>query len=129
LAAGTYRFLVRPVSADGTLSKSPASVSFRILSPVWQRWWFVLMALILIAIPTIAVARYRHQQMKAVRKAEEASRKSREGATYRTRAVRRRIATDLHDDIGSSLSQVYLLSEVVRQRVDPADSEVTSRWR
>ncbi len=125
LAAGTYRFLVRPVSADGTLSKSPASVSFRVLSPVWQRWWFVLTALIVIAIPTIAVARYRHQQMKAVREAEEASRKSREERLIELEQVRRRIATDLHDDIGSSLSQVYLLSEVVRQRVGPDDSEVT----
>ncbi len=31
--------------------------------------------------------------------------------------VRTRIATDLHDDIGSSLSQIAILSEVVRQKV------------
>jgi signal transduction histidine kinase len=125
LPPGPYRFFVRAVSAEGSLSQSPAMVSFRVLPPVWQRWWFVLMALILIAIPTMAVARYRHQQMKAVREAEEASRKSREERLIELEQVRRRIATDLHDDIGSSLSQVYLLSEVVRQRVDPEDSEVT----
>src|SRR6185436_10402300 len=36
--------------------------------------------------------------------------------------VRMRIATDLHDDIGSSLSQVSVLSEVISRRVksDPA---------
>ncbi|HRH46542.1 MAG TPA: ATP-binding protein, partial [Pyrinomonadaceae bacterium] len=31
--------------------------------------------------------------------------------------IRTRIATDLHDDIGSSLSQIAILSEVVRQKV------------
>ena len=31
--------------------------------------------------------------------------------------VRTRIATDLHDDIGSSLSQVSVLSEVIRRRI------------
>lgn len=31
--------------------------------------------------------------------------------------LRTRIATDLHDDIGSSLSQVSVLSEVVSRRV------------
>lgn len=125
LPPGTYRFLVRAVSANGTLSQSPASVSFRVLPPVWQRWWFVLMTLVLIAVPIVAVARYRYQRMKVVRDAEEALRRSREERLIELEQVRRRIATDLHDDIGSSLSQVYLLSEVVRQRVGPDDSAVT----
>src|SRR5262249_21777596 len=38
--------------------------------------------------------------------------------------VRRRIATDLHDDIGSSLTQISLLSEVMRTRVDSKDSRL-----
>src|SRR5262249_51318768 len=33
--------------------------------------------------------------------------------------VRTRIATDLHDDIGSSLSQVSVLSEAIRRRIGP----------
>ena len=42
--------------------------------------------------------------------------------------VRTRIATDLHDDIGSSLSQVSVLSEVVNRRVgdEPSVSEALS---
>jgi signal transduction histidine kinase len=38
--------------------------------------------------------------------------------------VRTRIATDLHDDIGSSLSQVAILSEVARQQVSSDESNV-----
>ena len=124
LPAGTYRFLVRAVSADGTLSETPASVSFRVLPAIWQRWWFMLLALTLVALPIIVVARYRHQRMRAIQEAEEALRSSREERLVELEQVRRRIATDLHDDIGSSLSQIYLLSEVVRQRVGRDDTEV-----
>jgi signal transduction histidine kinase len=38
--------------------------------------------------------------------------------------IRTRIATDLHDDIGSSLSQVAILSEVVRRRIGESDPEI-----
>jgi signal transduction histidine kinase len=41
--------------------------------------------------------------------------------------VRTRIATDLHDDIGSSLSQVAILSEVVRRRIGESDPEINER--
>jgi len=37
--------------------------------------------------------------------------------------VRRRIATDLHDDIGSSLTQITILSEVAHQNVDRKDEK------
>ncbi|HKV42642.1 MAG TPA: two-component regulator propeller domain-containing protein [Blastocatellia bacterium] len=124
LAPGSYRFLVRAVSADGVLSESPAAVSFSILPPIWQRWWFRLLGLILVAAPMVTVARYRYQKMKAMDAAEEAVRRSREERLAELERVRTRIATDLHDDIGSTLSQIYLLSEVVRQRVGSDDSAV-----
>jgi signal transduction histidine kinase len=38
--------------------------------------------------------------------------------------VRTHIASDLHDDIGSSLSQIAILSEVVRARIAPAAPDV-----
>ena len=49
LSPGKYRFLVRAISAEGRVSQSPAVVTFRILPPVWRRWWFILMAAGLIA--------------------------------------------------------------------------------
>ena len=117
LPAGSYRFLVRAVSSDGTLSTSPASVGFRVLPPVWRRWWFVVIAVVLMAVPIAAVVRYRRQTARAEQEARAALQKSREERLKALEQVRRRIATDLHDDIGSSLSQINLLSEVVRQRV------------
>jgi len=99
LAPGRYRFSVRAVDADGRVSAAPAVLNFRILPPIWQRWWFV--TAILVALAAGGHLLFQHR----VRRLLELER------------VRTRIATDLHDDIGSSLSQIAILSEVVRQRV------------
>ena len=99
LAPGSYRLLVRAVSSDGAVSTRPASVSLRLPPPVWRRWWFVALAALAAGAAIYAADRYR------VRRLLELER------------VRTRIATDLHDDIGASLSQIAILSEVVSRRV------------
>lgn len=57
------------------------------------------------------------------KRAEEALRKSREERLAELERVRRRIATDLHDDIGSSLTQITILSEVAHQHVERGDQQ------
>ena len=106
LQPGHYRFLVRAVSADGTPSPTPAMVTFRILPPIWRRWWFLTLFAIFVGLLAYGAHRYRV------------------GRLVELERVRTRIATDLHDDIGSSLSQVAILSEVARQQVRRDDSNV-----
>ncbi|HTF37509.1 MAG TPA: two-component regulator propeller domain-containing protein [Blastocatellia bacterium] len=110
LSPGAYRFLVRAVSTEGLASQSPAIVAFTILPPMWQRWWFIALAATLIGLLAYSLFRYRVTRLIELER------------------VRTRIATDLHDDIGSSLSQVSVLSEVVRRRVgsEPSVSEPLS---
>jgi signal transduction histidine kinase len=107
LAPGRYRFLVRAVNADGVMSQSPAGFSFRVLPPLWQRWWFMAIATALVGLVVYALYRYRVRRLIEIER------------------VRTRIATDLHDDIGSSLSQIAIMSEVARQQVDGENQRVS----
>jgi signal transduction histidine kinase len=96
-APGNYRFLVRAVFADGTVT-DPAVVEFTVLAPVWQRRWFIALAAIFTCALAFAVHRSRVKHAIAVER------------------VRSQIAADLHDGVGASLSRIAILSEVVRQQ-------------
>jgi signal transduction histidine kinase len=112
LSPGRYRFLVRAISADGLTSAAPASVVFHISSPVWQRWWFLMLAASVVAAAAYGLHRVRLARLLEIER------------------VRTRIAIDLHDDIGSSLTQIAILSEVAERRMkepDPAVAEPISR--
>jgi ligand-binding sensor domain-containing protein/signal transduction histidine kinase len=109
LSPGTYRLLVRALSADGTMSQTPASVSFIILRPIWQRWWFVTVAAIVLALAAYALYRYRVARLIELER------------------VRTRIATDLHDDIGSNLSLIAMVSEVAKNQASKDSPEIIER--
>jgi len=98
LPPNSYRFLVRAVDSSGALSPAPATASFTILPPYWERWWFRILALLGCGALLYGAHRYNLNRLLELER------------------VRTRIATDLHDDIGASLSQIAILSEVLIQR-------------
>ena len=98
LSPGNYRFLVRVVASAGAVSREPASVAFDVLPPLWRTWWFLVTCAFGASVILYVLHRYRLARLLAV-------------ANLRTR-----IATDLHDDIGSSLSQISILSQLARER-------------
>jgi two-component sensor histidine kinase len=106
LSPGSYRFLVRAIHQEGGVSPEPAVLAFRILPPVWQRWWFLTLLGLGLAAGGLALHRFRVRQVVAMER------------------IRRQIATDLHDDIGSGLSQVAILSEVVKRDASGPGREV-----
>jgi signal transduction histidine kinase len=107
LPGGTYEFEVLARSGDGIWDEEPARFAFTVLPPLWARWWFILLVLGTLAALTYLSYRYR------LAKALELER------------TRSRIAMDLHDDIGSSLTRVSIMAEVARRQaaVDPAAVE------
>jgi signal transduction histidine kinase/ligand-binding sensor domain-containing protein len=107
LSPGRYKFLVRGMNWKGEIGTQVAEINFRVLPPIWQRWWFLAGLAAVIAAALYSLYRSRMKRMLELER------------------VRTRIATDLHDDIGSNLTRISILSEVMRQRVgserDPVD--------
>jgi signal transduction histidine kinase/ligand-binding sensor domain-containing protein len=106
LAPGRYTFQARVAGANGTSMSPVATVRFRVLPPWYQRAWF----LSLVGAASLLVAYLTHRARLA--------------QAVRTERLRSRIATDLHDDIGASLSQIAILAEVARRRAGDSDTRV-----
>jgi ligand-binding sensor domain-containing protein len=102
LAPGRYRFVVEAINADGAASTAPATVSFTVLPPVWRQWWFISLGVVVMMLTLYTGHRYRLAHLLALER------------------VRTRIAADLHDDIGGSLSRIALQSEVGRRAMEMA---------
>ena len=97
------------MTPDGTFSTVPARVHFRIAAPVWQRWWFLLLSVGSMERIFYAAHRYRLQHAVALER------------------VRTRLAADLHDDLGSGLAEIAILTEVAGQREPLLGLDVVAR--
>jgi ligand-binding sensor domain-containing protein/two-component sensor histidine kinase len=103
LAPGTYTFRVKGSNNDGVWNNEGATVTFTIDPPFWRTWWFLsLMVAVLIALLVI-LYNYRVNKLLEVER------------------LRVRIASDLHDDIGSSLTRISLQSELIQEGIEPAE--------
>jgi signal transduction histidine kinase len=94
LSPGNYTFEVNAINVDGVESAAPAALTFTILPPLWQRWWFMAMSLAFLGAMLYSVHRLRVRRLLEIER------------------IRSRIATDLHDDIGAGLTHIGLLSQV-----------------
>jgi ligand-binding sensor domain-containing protein/signal transduction histidine kinase len=104
LAPGRYGFEVRAVTVDGASSATPASVRFTVLAPFWRRGWFLTLAAVAAAAAAWALFQFRLRHLLEIE------------------SVRSRIAADLHDDIGSSLTRIAILSEVARRKAGEGEA-------
>ncbi len=92
LSPGKYRFQVLARNSDGVWNESGASAEVVLLPHLWQTWWFRLAAaggigLGFWGLHGVRLGRFRELE-----------------------ALRLRIAADLHDELGSNLSALSLLS-------------------
>jgi signal transduction histidine kinase/ligand-binding sensor domain-containing protein len=99
LDPGTYTFRVQGRNSAEVWDEQGATLQLIIEPPWWGTWWFRGAVLLVLGGGLYAFYRYRlAQAMKVV-------------------AVRERIARDLHDEIGSTLSSVSLYSSVAQKKV------------
>lgn len=107
LPAGSYRFKVTAADHSGIWNAAGASLRLTIHPRFWQTLWFQTGAVLgLMGLVAILVRRFSLRKLQ-----REMERAEREKAIERERA---RIAKDIHDDLGASLTEITLLSELAQ---------------
>jgi ligand-binding sensor domain-containing protein len=101
LKPGTHKIELSSLSNNTLWNDQSFSIRIRIRPPFWQRWWFA--GLVFIAAFTLAwkLYRYRINQLLKLQR------------------VRNTIAQDLHDDVGSTMTTISILSQVAQQNKEP----------
>lgn len=104
LPAGTYRFRVIACNNDGVWNSEGVSVAFTVAPFFWQTWWFVSLCVLLAGVTVASLARQltRRRMQRQIEQMERQHEIERE---------RSRIAQDIHDDVGASLSRIAMLSQ------------------
>ncbi len=106
LPAGNYTFRVSARNSGGDWSEKDATVAFLVAPFFWQTWWFH--GLGLLGFTSVVVGAVRYVSFRRLRNRVAALQA--ESALHKERA---RIARDIHDDLGSRLTKIVLLSGLV----------------
>ncbi len=106
LDAGNYTFKVKGSNNDGVWNETGTSLSISILPPLWKTWWFILLTIILIVLAIASIIYFRVKHLLDIER------------------LRTKLAADLHDNIGSSLTEISILSEVISKKIKSEDDTV-----
>ncbi|MBI5729778.1 MAG: hypothetical protein HY963_01450 [Ignavibacteriales bacterium] len=106
LLPGEYIFRVKGSNNDGVWNNNGAKIYLRILPPFWRTWWFLSAMILLTAFLIYYLSTIRYRNLLAIEK------------------LKGKLATDLHDNVGSGLTEISILSELVTQQIknNSADS-------
>jgi ligand-binding sensor domain-containing protein/two-component sensor histidine kinase len=99
LDPGTYLFEVKATNPDGYWGNDFATLTLIIHPPFWRTWWFMLLVLLASGAFIYAIHRYQLTQ------------------SLKLERLRTKIASDLHDEVGSSLTKISIYSELVQNGI------------
>lgn len=103
LDPGTYTFKVKGSNNDGIWNDTGVALSFTIRPPWWETWWFRIGAGLVFIAAAAWFYNYRVNRLLEIER------------------LRVKIASDLHDDIGSSLTRISIQSELIQEGVEPQE--------
>jgi len=101
LEEGTYKFNVKACNSEGVWNNVPARLVLIIYPPFWHRWWFYCLIVVFFTCLIYSIYQYNINQFKL------------------RQQLRDKIARDLHDDIGSTLSGINIFSKIALQQMGP----------
>lgn len=99
LQPGDYNFLVRSQNTEGKFSDI-TSLGISITPAFYQSWWFVALLTLVALFSIYTIYQGRLKRLLEVHR------------------LREKVARDLHDDVGSTLTSINILSEVARHGLD-----------
>lgn len=116
LPGGQYQFRVREVDALGVPTGEQAVLPLIIAPPFYANLWFrmaLLVSLLAIALglERVVARRRMHRKLEKLRRSQ---------AVQQERA---RIARDIHDDLGTVLSRISMVSEAAASDSEPGSSQ------
>lgn len=100
LLAGKYKLIVKAANSAGIWNDKPIILNIVISPPFYKTWWFALLCLLCLGFIGYLLIQQRINNIKA---------------KY---SLRNKIASDLHDEIGSTLTSINILSNVSQQTID-----------
>ncbi len=106
LPPGEFRFQVTACNEDGVWNPAGSTLALIVQPPFWRTWWFITSAAAVLLGTIVAIVYYLSTQKLA----RQVERLRQQEALEKERS---RIARDLHDQLGASLTQVALLGELV----------------
>ncbi len=108
MAPGAYRIEVKSKNANNQWSLNTAYLSFEIMKPWYNRWWFYILCVLAIMLTLYLIYLYRLKQIRSVDR------------------IRNKLSRDLHDDIGSTLSSINILSRTAQRNAQLSGDEKTT---
>ena len=108
---GHYVFHVVACNNDDVWNETGARLAFTVLPYFWQTWWFRLLVYaatgVVVAGGVVWETRRRlHQKLERLQRQRTVERE------------RTRIARDIHDDLGASLTRITMLSQTARKELE-----------
>ncbi len=94
LSPGKYVFSVIGSNNDGVWNYDGKNIYIKILPPFWKRWWFILFVVSLSVAFVYYIVSARYRSMFAIEK------------------IKSKLSADLHDNVGSGLTEISILSEL-----------------
>ncbi len=128
LKPGHYTFHVKAISSNGTCESRAYQLPIEILTPFWMKAWFrflVLFTLMLIGLLIFRAYYVRQLEKKDLILREQKLIIDKQNAIEMERS---RIASEMHDDLGSGLTTIrYLSDRALRQAGSEAERQQIKR--
>jgi signal transduction histidine kinase/ligand-binding sensor domain-containing protein len=109
LPPGHYTLKIWAANSDGVWTPEPKELALRIRPAYWQTWWFFLLCTSSLAGMVWWFYDFRRRRREQLQQLEYEKKLALE-------QERMRIARDMHDDLGSGLSALSLLTELAKRK-------------